>query len=94
VLDLRFNIYFLCTAAFGTDSELSRLQFCVDIEILEKEYTLTEALYMLSSVNSRSKSYGARPTNHAQIMYFLILKISILQAPFFVVLQKAILSKP
>uniref|UniRef100_A0A0E0JVF3 Uncharacterized protein n=1 Tax=Oryza punctata TaxID=4537 RepID=A0A0E0JVF3_ORYPU len=39
--------------AFGTDSELSRLQFCVDIEILEKEYTLTEALYMLSTVNSR-----------------------------------------
>ncbi|KAG8069730.1 hypothetical protein GUJ93_ZPchr0006g40621 [Zizania palustris] len=40
-------------SAFGTDSELSRLQFCVDIEILEKEYTLTEALYMLSTVNSR-----------------------------------------
>uniref|UniRef100_A0A0E0G120 Uncharacterized protein n=1 Tax=Oryza nivara TaxID=4536 RepID=A0A0E0G120_ORYNI len=39
--------------AFGTDSELSRLKFCVDIEILEKEYTLTEALYMLSTVNSR-----------------------------------------
>lgn len=41
-------------SAFGTDSERSRLQFCVDIEILEKEYTLTEALYMLSTVNSRS----------------------------------------
>jgi nuclear pore complex protein Nup160 len=40
-------------SAFGTDSELSRLKFCVDIEILEKEYTLTEALYMLSTVNSR-----------------------------------------
>uniref|UniRef100_A0A0D9VC52 Uncharacterized protein n=1 Tax=Leersia perrieri TaxID=77586 RepID=A0A0D9VC52_9ORYZ len=39
--------------AFGTDSELSRLRFCVDIEILEKEYTLTQALYMLSTVNSR-----------------------------------------
>ncbi|XP_047080549.1 nuclear pore complex protein NUP160 [Lolium rigidum] len=44
-------------SAFGTDSELSRLQFCVDIEILEKEYTLTEALYMLNTVNSRSKSH-------------------------------------
>uniref|UniRef100_N1QPW6 Nuclear pore complex protein NUP160 domain-containing protein n=1 Tax=Aegilops tauschii TaxID=37682 RepID=N1QPW6_AEGTA len=42
-------------SAFGTDSELSTLQFCVDIEILEKEYTLTEALYMLSTVNSKSK---------------------------------------
>ncbi|CAM0946979.1 unnamed protein product [Alopecurus aequalis] len=42
-------------SAFGTDSELSRLRFCVDIEILEKEYTLTEAVYMLSTVNSRSK---------------------------------------
>uniref|UniRef100_A0A0A9D4Z3 NUP160 C-terminal TPR domain-containing protein n=1 Tax=Arundo donax TaxID=35708 RepID=A0A0A9D4Z3_ARUDO len=39
-------------SAFGTVSELSRLQFCVDIEILEKEYTLTEAQYMLSTVNS------------------------------------------
>lgn len=42
-------------SAVGTDSELSTLQFCVDIEILEKEYTLTEALYMLSTVNSKSK---------------------------------------
>ncbi|KAI4964275.1 hypothetical protein ZWY2020_006756 [Hordeum vulgare] len=40
--------------AFGTDSEISTLQFCVDIEILEKEYTLTEALYMLSTVNPKS----------------------------------------
>nr|CAB3448830.1 unnamed protein product [Digitaria exilis]CAB3448854.1 unnamed protein product [Digitaria exilis] len=39
-------------SAFGTDSELSRLQFCVDIEILEKEYTLTKAQYMLSTVKS------------------------------------------
>ncbi|CAD6251915.1 unnamed protein product [Miscanthus lutarioriparius] len=39
-------------SAFGTDSELSRLQFCVDIEILEKEYILTEAQYMLSSRKS------------------------------------------
>ncbi|XP_062224093.1 nuclear pore complex protein NUP160-like isoform X2 [Phragmites australis] len=39
--------------AFGTDSELSRLRFCVDIEILEKEYILTEAQYMLSTVKSR-----------------------------------------
>ncbi|XP_066329314.1 nuclear pore complex protein NUP160-like isoform X1 [Miscanthus floridulus] len=38
--------------AFGTDSELSRLQFCVDIEILEKEYILTEAQYMLSTLKS------------------------------------------
>ncbi|TVU33474.1 hypothetical protein EJB05_25294, partial [Eragrostis curvula] len=38
-------------SAFSTDSEISRLQFCVDIEILEKEYTLTEALYMLSTLN-------------------------------------------
>jgi len=38
--------------AFGTNSELSRLQFCVDIEILEKEYTLTKALYRLSTVKS------------------------------------------
>ncbi|CAL5060334.1 unnamed protein product [Urochloa decumbens] len=38
--------------AFGTDSELSRLQFCVDIEILEKEYTLTKAQYMLGTVKS------------------------------------------
>ncbi|KAL6629816.1 hypothetical protein ACP70R_029581 [Stipagrostis hirtigluma subsp. patula] len=41
-------------SAFGTDSELCRLQFCVDMEILEKEYTLTEAQYMLSTVKSRS----------------------------------------
>ncbi|KAK3155994.1 hypothetical protein QOZ80_2AG0101430 [Eleusine coracana subsp. coracana] len=41
--------------SFSTDSELSRLQFCIDIEILEKEYTLTEALYMLSALNSRFK---------------------------------------
>ncbi|KAL6888651.1 hypothetical protein ACP4OV_009677 [Aristida adscensionis] len=40
-------------SAFGTDPELSRLQFCVDIEILEKEYALTEAQYMLSTVKSR-----------------------------------------
>ncbi|XP_015689514.1 nuclear pore complex protein NUP160 [Oryza brachyantha] len=40
-------------SAFGTDSELSRLKFCVDIGILEKEYTLTESLYMLSTINSR-----------------------------------------
>ncbi|CAD6248222.1 unnamed protein product [Miscanthus lutarioriparius] len=39
-------------SAFGTDSELSRLQFCVDIEILEKEYILTEAQYMLSTLKS------------------------------------------
>ncbi|XP_062218182.1 nuclear pore complex protein NUP160-like isoform X2 [Phragmites australis] len=42
-------------SAFGTDSELSRLQFCVDVEILEKEYTLTEAQYMLSTVKSTYK---------------------------------------
>uniref|UniRef100_A0A0D9YM82 Uncharacterized protein n=1 Tax=Oryza glumipatula TaxID=40148 RepID=A0A0D9YM82_9ORYZ len=34
-------------------AHMYRLKFCVDIEILEKEYTLTEALYMLSTVNSR-----------------------------------------
>lgn len=39
-------------SAFGTNSELSRLQFCVDIEILEKEYILTEAQYMLSTLKS------------------------------------------
>ena len=33
---------------------------------------------MLSTVNSRSKSYGARPTNYAKMLYFLILKINIL----------------
>ncbi|WVZ77924.1 hypothetical protein U9M48_025718 [Paspalum notatum var. saurae] len=42
-------------SAFGTNSELSRLQFCVDIEILEKEYLLTEAQYMLITVKSRFK---------------------------------------
>lgn len=40
-------------SAFGTDSELSRLQFCVDIEILEKEYILTEAQCVLITVKSR-----------------------------------------
>ena len=54
------------------------MRFCVDIEILEKEYTLTEAVYMLSTVNSRSKFSGIRPTNHTKMLYFLILKINVL----------------
>lgn len=58
----------LFTAAFGTDSELSRLKFCVDIEILEKEYTLTEALYMLSTVNSRFNFSGICPQSIVQII--------------------------
>ncbi|KAJ1277864.1 hypothetical protein BS78_04G035900 [Paspalum vaginatum] len=48
-------------SAFGTDSELSRLQFCVDIEILEKEYILTEAQYMLITVKSRFNFSESQP---------------------------------
>jgi nuclear pore complex protein Nup160 len=56
--------FFFYAAAFSTDSELSRLQFCVDIEILEKEYTLTEALYMLITLNSRFKIPGLSKSNN------------------------------
>jgi len=59
---------FSIPAAFGTDSELSRLQFCVDIEILEKEYILTEAQYMLSSRKSIFDFSGISKTNHRTLL--------------------------
>ena len=63
--------------AFGTDSELSRLQFCVDIEILEKEYTLTKALYRLSTVKSTFNFSGmSKATRKTLLLTFI--KISIL----------------
>ena len=54
--------------AFGTDSELSRLQFCVDIEILEKEYILTEAQYMLSTLKSIFDFSGISKTNRRTLL--------------------------
>ena len=54
--------------AFGTDSELSRLQFCVDIEILEKEYILTEAQYMLSTLKSVFDFSGISKTNRRTLL--------------------------
>ena len=63
--------------AFGTDSELSRLQFCVDVEILEKEYTLTKALYRLSTVKSTFNFSGmSKATRKTLLLTFI--KISIL----------------
>jgi len=59
---------FSIPAAFGTDSELSRLQFCVDIEILEKEYILTEAQYMLSTLKSIFDFSGISKTNHGTLL--------------------------
>lgn len=61
MLGLTFVLYI--PAAFGTDSELSRLQYCVDIEILEKEYILTEAQYMLSTLKSKFDFSGISNTN-------------------------------
>lgn len=57
--------------AFGTDSELSRLQFCVDIEILEKEYTLTKAQFMLSTVKSTFNFSGMSKTIQNLLLEFL-----------------------
>ena len=54
--------------AFGTDSELSKLQFCVDIEILEKEYILTEAQYMLSTLKSIFDFSGISKTNRRTLL--------------------------
>jgi len=54
--------------AFGTDSELSKLQFCVDIEILEKEYILTEAQYMLSTLKSVFDFSGISKTNRRTLL--------------------------
>jgi len=59
---------FSIPAAFGTDSELSRLQFCVDIEILEKEYILTEAQYMLSTLKSVFDFSGISKTNRRTLL--------------------------
>jgi hypothetical protein len=56
------------SAAFGTNSELSRLQFCVDIEILEKEYILTEAQYMLSTLKSSFDFSGIPETTHRTLL--------------------------
>ena len=63
--------------AFGTDSEHSRLQFCVDVEILEKEYTLTKALYRLSTVKSTFNFSGMSKTTRKTLLLTFI-KISIL----------------